>query len=592
MKTRDKIIFLAAVICSIALIYTAGSQLDYINSQRKEMNLVIEEPLENAPPSLAFATVAMGAFRGLIVDVLWIKADNCKERGQFHDAKQIADWIVMLQPRFSGVWEFHAWNMAYNISVTIPASNPEQRWRWVKNGYELLRDRGIPLNPHDINLYRELARIFQHKIGAISDDAHIYYKLQLIEAMEPLLGPADEDFFESLAKSPKTIKEIKTDPNIVEFIDELVKTDKIFANDNKLVRNYLALRQTPLKFKKDCYHIINLYRGTETLEKFDIFAKAHQLRDEWKLEPELMQELNKTYGPVDFEDPNYQHPLDWRHPDTHALYWATKGLRLGSKEKFNVKEANTDRIVNHSLQNLLRNGRLFVYEKPYDKEQADLRPDLNPMLNKTVYQRPDFRMYEVYDKFVRKAAEKYKGKSKGTFQSMLDGHRNRMGWAVQEFYLAGHRKLALRTYLKLRKLYPDRQDLKVSLDIYIINEIRKEIPNLDIYSAQKMILPMLKESFFQYSMNEDDEALAREAMAKEIWQIYMTSYEDEEYRIGLPSFDKLQFFALMDFFNDPYYDITLRESLSARIKLERPKLMEKLKKQALPYIEEQQKQQK
>lgn len=133
----------------------------------------------------------MGAFRGLVVDILWMRADKLKDDGQFFDARQLAEWITKLQPRFAAVWEFQAWNMAYNISVAIPATQPEQRWRWVKNGYELLRDEGIPLNPKLIQLYRELSQIFQHKLGGVSDDAHEYYKLQFAEEIGPLLESAD-----------------------------------------------------------------------------------------------------------------------------------------------------------------------------------------------------------------------------------------------------------------------------------------------------------------------------------------------------------------------------------------------------------------
>ncbi len=76
-------------------------RLDSISSARQEMGLVSNEPLENAPPSLAFATVAMGAFRGIVVDILWMRADKLKEKGQFFDAKQLAEWISILQPRFA-----------------------------------------------------------------------------------------------------------------------------------------------------------------------------------------------------------------------------------------------------------------------------------------------------------------------------------------------------------------------------------------------------------------------------------------------------------------------------------------------------------
>jgi hypothetical protein len=56
-------------------------RLDFINSKRQEMKLISNEPLENAPPSLAFATVALGAFRGLLVDILWLRADRLKMEG-------------------------------------------------------------------------------------------------------------------------------------------------------------------------------------------------------------------------------------------------------------------------------------------------------------------------------------------------------------------------------------------------------------------------------------------------------------------------------------------------------------------------------
>src|SRR5512143_1657185 len=129
MRTRDFIIVFAGLAVTGGMLVAAGMQLDYINGQRQAMGLTINTPTENMPPTLAFATVGMGAFRGLVVDILWMRADKLKDEGQFFDALQLAKWITTLQPRFAAVWEFHAWNMAYNISVVILASQPDQRWR-------------------------------------------------------------------------------------------------------------------------------------------------------------------------------------------------------------------------------------------------------------------------------------------------------------------------------------------------------------------------------------------------------------------------------------------------------------------------------
>ncbi|NIN12107.1 MAG: hypothetical protein GTO61_12015, partial [Gemmatimonadales bacterium] len=75
--------------------------------------------------------------------------------------------------RFAAVWAFHGHNMAYNISV---AHNTEdERWEWVKAGINLVRNDGLRYNPNDLQLHRELAFFFIHKIEGYADDAHLYY---------------------------------------------------------------------------------------------------------------------------------------------------------------------------------------------------------------------------------------------------------------------------------------------------------------------------------------------------------------------------------------------------------------------------------
>jgi hypothetical protein len=581
MHLRDTIIWSVCITLAVALLITAGMQLDYINSERYQMKLIINKPLENAPPSLAFATVAMGAFRGLVVDILWLRADRLKEQGQFFDAKQIAEWITALQPRFASVWEFHGWNMAYNISVAIPASQPQERWRWVKNGYELLRDEGIVLNPKSLPLYRELARIFQHKIGSVSDEAHKYYKLQLAMSMEALFGPADSEFFKALAEAPKQFEEIIKDPNIAQFIAALKDADKTFNDDDGFVGNYLTLRQNPKMFKSEAFKVIDIFRGTKALEKFDIFAKAYQLRNVWKLDPVLMQELNQTYGPASWDDPNNHLPLDWRHPDTHAIYWAVLGLKNAGKEEFSVGEANTDRTVGHSLQNLFYGGRIFIYDIPPD-------PNANPadqQITKEVFLRPDLGMFESCNNARLAVLEKYEPiASRGTYKSLQDGHRNVLRNAVLLFYQAGHYEQARKIYNQLRELYPS-DEVNVPLVQFARNYLFGKLENIGLNDAQRSIQMLLRESYFRYALRDDDEAFGREKMAEELHKHYQSAYLDEN-RINLPDFKLLRYFALLDFFNDYRYPLNLRQSLLGRIKIERPDLAEQLKDVELQLLEQ------
>jgi len=585
MRLRDRIIWFVCIVVAAALLVAAGMQLAPINERREKMKLIIDKP-ENVPPSIAFPTIATGAFRGLVVDALWMRADRLKEEGQFFDARQLAEWITTLQPRFASVWEFQAWNMAYNISVAIPATQPEQRWRWVKNGYELLRDEAIDkLKLKNISLYRELARIFQHKIGSVSDDAHKYYKLQLALAMEPLLHSEDnqldlEDssYFDALAKQARTSwKQIIADANVAPLITALKSADSAFADDEKFVSNYLSLRQNPGRFKPAAFETIDSFRGTEGLKRFDIFAKAYQLLKIWKLDPVLIRDLNNNYGPIDFSDPNRHLPLDWRHADSHAIYWAVKGLQITAQEEsrqIGITETNTDRIVAHSLQNLFRNGKMFIYDVPFEEPSQESSQQRETQIFKEVFLRPDLRMFEPYNKSVLAILEKYK-EDKSSYESLQNGHRNMLKNAVLSFYQAGHVRQAQVIYNELRSLYP-LDEFKVAIvDDYVSRRFREELENIGLNDAQEMVVMMLRESYFRYALRDDNEAFGREKLATEVWNLYQTRYEPEN-RIDLPAFKLLRYFALLDFLNDEQYPPNLRSSLLGRIKIERPELFKQL----------------
>jgi len=584
MRLRDKIICFVCIVLAIGLFIGAGIQLDSINRQRQDMNLIIDTP-ENIPPSLAFATIATGAFRGLVVDILWMRADKLKEEGQFFDARQLAEWITILQPRFASVWEFHAWNMAYNISVAIPATQPDQRWQWVRNGYELLRDEAIDkYKLKNITLFRELGRIFQHKIGGVSDDAHKYYKLQLALALEPLLGPADNQYFDALAQAPVTWQEITKDPNMALLIKALQSADKAFSDDNQFVSNYLSLRQNSQRFDPAAGKTIDDFRGTETLKKFDIFAKALQLRKVWKLDPVIMREINRSYGPIDFSDPNTHLPLDWRHPDSHAIYWAVKGLKIVAEEEdreIDATETNADRIVFHSLQDLFRNGKIFIYELQLPASSQDSSEQPQERIYKEVFLRPDLRMFESYNTSVLTTLEKYKeDEDKGRYVSLQNGHRNMLKNAVNSFYYAGHRRYAQKIYDQLRQLYPLDEFKNPVVDEYVKERFKEELDAIGINDAKEMITMMLRDSYYLYAIRDDDGSFDSEKMAEQVWNYYLVKHDDPEFRINLPTLQQFRYFALTDFLNDQLYPPYLRQTLLGRIRIEKPDLFKKLEAEA------------
>jgi hypothetical protein len=343
--------------------------------------------------------------------------------------------------------------------------------------------------------------------------------------------------------------------------------------------NYISLRQNSRRFDPAAGKAIDNFRGTEVLKRFDIFAKAYELRNTWKLDATLMCDLNKTYGPIDFSDPNTHLPLDWRHPDSHAIYWAVKGLQIVAQEEdreIGMTETNTDRIVGHSLQNLFRNGKISINDIPLLVPAEDPSQEPQMQIFKEVFLRPDLRMFEAYNRSVLAVIEKYEESDReSSHESLQDGHRNMLKNAVLSFYQAGHKPQAQEIYSQLRKLY-DLPDFKVPLVQFARNRFLEELESIGINDAKEQIIFILRESYLLYAIRDDDQAYGRENLAKEIYNYYQNKYLDEN-RIDLPDFKLLRYSALLDFLDDWQYPPNLRLSLLARIEIERPDLAEQLK---------------
>jgi hypothetical protein len=197
-----------------------------MTDDRARLGLVRDIDQAGMPPVLAFTTVALGGFRGLIANALWMRANDLQEQDKYFEMVQLADWITKLEPRFVQVWTVQAWNMAYNISVKF--TDPADRWRWVERGIQLLRDEGLRYNPDETLIYRELSWFFRHKMGQNLDDAHLYYKAVWFNQMNQLLG-ARPNYDELLSPQADEARErvrllrehYKMDPAFMREVDEL-----------------------------------------------------------------------------------------------------------------------------------------------------------------------------------------------------------------------------------------------------------------------------------------------------------------------------------------------------------------------------------
>ena len=195
MKTR----LVIPILLAAALLALAGALNERLLALRAERHLTQAPPTLNMPPAVAFTTVALGGFRGILADVLWMRAGTLQDEGRYFELVQLSDWIAKLQPRSAAVWAYHAWNMAYNVSALM--SDPAEKWRWVRNGIGLLRDEGMVCNPGSARLHQELAWLFLHKLGTEADAAAGFYRERWAAEVEA----------GTVALDPEIVRKIETE---------------------------------------------------------------------------------------------------------------------------------------------------------------------------------------------------------------------------------------------------------------------------------------------------------------------------------------------------------------------------------------------
>lgn len=557
---RDRIIILCSILA--ACIGLAGARMASAPMQalRMELKLIDDgQVARSLPPGIAWRQAALGSFRGIVVNVLWIRATKLKDQGKFHEAMQLAQWITQLQPKFEQVWIFHAWNMAYNISVATKTA--EERWMWVKQGIELLRDQAIPLNPDSARLHKELSWIFLHKIGQNTDEKHWFYKKELAAEWHELLGPppniqgagrsaAFVKWFEPIAEMDRLFTD-PTLPHLATMDAEtafLASDEKIDKEAQKLKAILRALDPEDRNPRLDIRMLLRvatvidridsvgnqfvrtfsrpeyLYEITDNHVKLGnwlvnkanvkertaiiAFARARALRQHYHMDPQWMLALMKGEWFVGPEEKALARPvpLDWRHPCSHTIYWASIGVKRGrgavNVDDFDV--LNTDRQVLHALRSLSREGRL-VYDPLMDYYDG----------------LPEAAFINAYDSAVIRAYQriKYEEEQHGDRSdapiTFLAGHENFLIESVQWVYYTGDITLARDLQRRLRERYSgtdEKRKAKYSLPLeqFVLAEVTHSFDDGYIYNmeAARAVLSSMIRRYLEFAVKNNQQEMA------------------------------------------------------------------------------------
>ncbi len=489
-KKTLNIICLAAAM--VALAFALSLVQGHMNAIRYNDKLTDVEPLENAPPLVAFTGVALGGFRGLAADLLWLRSSAMQDAGKYYEMVQLAEWIIKLQPRNTSSHAFLAWNMAYNVSVTFTSF--DDRWRWVKRGIELIRDEGLDLNPGDPELFRQLAWIYQHKMGKDLDDANRYYKTEFAKEMIRLFA----DYYgrwDELINAPANEDKLKAALDGKNDFWKILQKHK-YANFEDFEQKFRELAVIPDDVLADL-------KEAGIADTVEICLRRRWMTLKYRLDPAMLKRLNEKFG-----------DLDYRLPEAHAIYWAQKGRDKWSEEKNEFKMLSCDRVIFQSLNAAFQTGRL-VYLK--NLEHLEMTPNISLVDS----------CNEEYQKALERHGENTIGPPYGNF--LTD--------AVVTLYKFGEKAKAEK-YRKIAASYPRFKEKfsKYSLDDFVIKELAADMENASYVQAQGTVQSYLMNSYYQSAIGEDEQAAFYADIAKKLYDRYMKSVAGTEKRRALPSF--------------------------------------------------------
>ncbi len=527
-------IFVAA---AMVLIVGAGFLHQSLDKTSEDYELIAPgDVVAQEHPELAILTIAPGGLRSVLVNYFWIRANDLKEKGRYFDAMQLASLICRLQPRFAGVWSFHSWNMAWNISVAT--HTPDERWLWVSNGMELLRDEGIPLNPNSLQLYKDLGWIFFSKMGQYTDDMNMVYKQRWASQMQRLLAappygdteetiqafrpiaqaPLDKDPRRQGAQAvqPDKLNEVLANEEIALYAELLTKQGisvdeslldafNRFSTDDSISIVRPPLWKPPINSDSDkaIAELINDSEYAQQRNTLLAFVRAQILWNVYKMDPQWMLELMEKYG-----------PLDWREVQPHGLYWVTYGLHKTQELDLNdINTLNTDRIVVNSLKALTWNGRLTYVDNPEDPDAPIIAWTSDWRFIKTTQQ----EFLDIIDVLIKDRDQEFKD------NTLKSGHINYLAAAIQMLYAGGDRKDAQKYLDWIKENYqPKGPEWELDdLEDFVVSRLKsggRPIPDL----ARNQMTAALISGFEYLALNRRDEYRSNMRYAKKVYDLYQS----------------------------------------------------------------------
>jgi len=241
--------------------------------------------------------------------------------------------------------------------------------------------------------------------------------------------------------------------------------------------------------------------------------RAGIIRDTYKMDPAVMQQVDEEYG-----------PFEWRLPEAHAIYWAYLGLKVSTREKDMIQ---LRRVIFQSMQMAFMRGRMIEFPMAIPEEPGQFAKAFEYGPNLDVVETTN----EVYEA-MQAEEEQY-------FENIGTAHKNFLRTAVYFLYTHNRMVEAQKWYDYVRERFPD--SITTSLEEYVFARVEEEFGSTSQDRLKAMLMGFLERSFIDLAMGLEQKAIAGELLARKMRQRYYDQItESQIVRIKLPTTDEMK----------------------------------------------------